>query len=38
LSAVKLDANIDRSYYRLLYGQETGTLAESFQARRPCAP
>lgn len=35
MSAVKLDANIDRSYYRLLYGQETGTLAESFQARRP---
>ena len=32
---VSLNANIDKSYYRLLHGQEAGTLAESFQARRP---
>jgi uncharacterized protein (DUF2252 family) len=35
VTVVKLNANIDKSYYRLLYGQETGTLAEGFQARRP---
>ena len=35
VTVVKLNANIDKSYYRLLYGQQTGTLAEGFQARRP---
>jgi hypothetical protein len=35
VSVVDLRANIDPSYYRLLFGQERGTLAETFQARRP---
>jgi uncharacterized protein (DUF2252 family) len=34
VSVVDLRANVDPSYYRLLYGQERGTLAETFQARR----
>ena len=35
MTIVNLKANIDPSYYRLLYGQDRGTLAETFEARRP---
>ena len=35
MTVVELKANIDPSYYRLLYGQERGQLADMFQARRP---
>jgi uncharacterized protein (DUF2252 family) len=35
VAVVDLRANIDPSYYRLLSGRERGTLAETFQARRP---
>lgn len=35
MTVVDLRANIDPSYYRLLSGQERGTLADTFQARRP---
>ena len=35
MSVVSLQGNIDRSYYRLLQGQEAGSLVDSFEARRP---
>ena len=35
MTVVELKANIDPSYYRLLYGQERNQLADMFQARRP---
>jgi uncharacterized protein (DUF2252 family) len=35
MNIANLRANIDPSYYRMLYGQQTDTLAESFQAKRP---
>ena len=35
MTVVSLKANIDPSYLRLLSGQEHGTLADTFEARRP---
>lgn len=35
MSVVSLRANIDPSYYRLLLGQETGSLVDTFEAPRP---
>jgi uncharacterized protein (DUF2252 family) len=35
VTVVELKANIDPSYYRLLYGQERDSLADIFQAARP---
>ncbi len=35
MTVVELKANIDPSYYRLLYGQERNQLADMFQAKRP---
>jgi uncharacterized protein (DUF2252 family) len=35
VTVVKVNTNIDKSYYRLVSGQETGTLADSFQTKRP---
>ncbi len=35
MSVVNLQANIDPSYYRLLSGQEEGSLVDRFEARRP---
>ena len=35
MTIVNLQANIDPSYYRLLFAQERGRIAETFEASRP---
>ena len=35
MNVVSLRGNIDPSYYRLLMGQETGSLVDTFEAKRP---